>query len=490
MNRKAFLLAILARCAVAMAGDAHAPGYPKVILQGDYADPTLLRDGADFYLTHSAFVYKPGFLIWHSINLVDWTPLVRAVGDFEGSAYAPDLEKVGDKYYLYFPSAGVNWVVVADAIRGPWSKPIRLDVGRIDPGLAVDEEGRRFLFQSGGYRVQLSADGLHAIGKSEHVYDGWNFPSSWKTEGKWLESPKLFKRGAYYYMVSAEGGTAGPPTSHMAIVARSKSLDGPWENSPRNPIVHTYDSGEEWWSKGHATIFDDASGHWWIIYHAYRKDQYPLGRQTLLEPVDWTADDWPVISTTGHPLPGPASAAGAAGLSDTFSGHSLGLQWTSWRTPPAVAFDSGRMVVSAKGKVPADGALMLVTAGDDAYQVEAEVVPGQQASGGLLLFYNEKAYVGVVSDGHSVRAYGSAGAPQEIATGLGARFWLRIVNRHNRCAFYASVDRTSWSLLLDNVDVSKMHHNQLHGFLALRPALVAIGQGTVGFEDFTYQAIE
>lgn len=30
------------------------------------------------------------------------------------------------------------------------------------------------------------------------------------------------KVGEYYYLFAAEGGTAGPPTSHMVVQARSK----------------------------------------------------------------------------------------------------------------------------------------------------------------------------------------------------------------------------------------------------------------------------
>ena len=47
------------------------------------------------------------------------------------------------------------------------------------------------------------------------------------------------KRGEYFYMITAVGGTAGPPTGHMVIAARSRSINGPWENCPHNPIVRT-----------------------------------------------------------------------------------------------------------------------------------------------------------------------------------------------------------------------------------------------------------
>ena len=107
-----------------------------------------------------------------------------------------------------------------------------------------------------------------------------------------LEGPKLLHKDGYYYMVSAEGGTAGPATSHMVVVARSKSVFGPWENSPYNPLVHTYSASDPWWSKGHGTLIDDAEGNWWVVYHAYAQGYHTLGRQTLIDPVEWTTDGW------------------------------------------------------------------------------------------------------------------------------------------------------------------------------------------------------
>lgn len=57
-----------------------------VILPGDYADPSVLKDGNKYYMTHSPFYYQPGFLIWQSEDLVNWTPLCRAGSGWDGSA--------------------------------------------------------------------------------------------------------------------------------------------------------------------------------------------------------------------------------------------------------------------------------------------------------------------------------------------------------------------------------------------------------------------
>ncbi len=109
-------------------------------------------------------------------------------------------------------------------------------------------------------RIQLADDGLSTVGELEKVYDGWRYPDEWITEAYALEGPKLFRRGEWFYLVSAVGGTGGPPTGHMVIVARSRSVHGPWENHPRNPIARTEDASEAWWSRGHATLVPGPAG--------------------------------------------------------------------------------------------------------------------------------------------------------------------------------------------------------------------------------------
>jgi len=465
--------------------------YPMVILRGDYPDPSILRDGDDYYMTHSPFYYAPGFLIWHSRDLVHWTPLCRAATQWEGSAMAPDLVKAGGRYYIYFPANGTNWVIWADRITGPWSDPIDLKVGGIDPGHMTDSDGKRYLYTNEGKVVQLSDDGLSTVGEQKKVYDGWTYPSTWETEGMYLESPKLAKIGDYYYLVSAEGGTAGPATSHMCAVARSKSALGPWENSPYNPLVHTYSATDNWWSKGHGTLVDDADGNWWIVYHAYANGYHTLGRQTLIEPVELTPDGWlsPTHRTT---LPPKASTCASDGLtlSDNFSSSTLGLQWTFWKenATKAVSTKNGKLTVKAKGSTPANGRLLLTTATDKCYEVSTDITVSSGSKGGLMLFYNEDAFAGIVSDGKTFTLYRSAKDKSTTSNRLGKNFSLKIRNQGNHVTFFARKDSLSaWTTLATNIDVSSMNHNVHGGFYALRPALLSMGKSSVTFRDFTYK---
>ena len=470
---------------------SRAQTYPRLLLAGDYPDPSIIREGKDFYMTNSSFNYVPGLLIWHSTDLVNWTPIARALHALDGSVYAPDLVKYKGRYYIYYPAAGANYVVYADDIRGPWSQPVKLDLTGIDPGHVVDEDGKRYLYVDKGAIAPLSDDGLKVTGPKKTVYEGWRFPKDWKTEGNgdmFLEGPKLLHKDGYYYMVSAEGGTAGPATSHMVVVARSKSVFGPWENSPYNPLVHTYNASDPWWSKGHGTLIDDAEGNWWVVYHAYAQGYHTLGRQTLIDPVEWTADGWVKLRHDARPRARVPEKHGLV-LSDDFTGKQLGLQWTFWKeyAPESLSFGKDGISVKAKGKTPTDGRLLLTTATDKNYELTTEITLGKGNTGGLLLFYDEKAYAGVASDGKTLTIYRNGEKAETMPSDYHKHFYLRLLNRANRVTLSASKDGKSWKELATDIDVSGLHHNNYGGFYALRPALLSAGKGRTTFRNFTYR---
>lgn len=156
----------------------------------------------------------------------------------------------------------------------------------------------------------------------------------WIVEGFAQEGPKILKRVDYYYMVLAEGGTAGPPTGQMIVSARSKSIEGQWENSPHNPIVRTQSPDEPWWSKGHGTLVEAPDGKWWMVYHAYERGFLTLGRQTLLQAIEWTSDAWfRVTGDPARPQPLPAKSSGPHGVafSDDSSTNRMGTHWGCYK---------------------------------------------------------------------------------------------------------------------------------------------------------------
>ncbi len=73
---------------------------------------------------------------------------------------------------------------------------------------------------------------------------------------------------------------------------------GKWEKNPANPILAANDV---WQCPGHGTIVKTADGADYLLYHAYRKraDAFNVGREVLLDKIEWTKDGWATINN-GH----------------------------------------------------------------------------------------------------------------------------------------------------------------------------------------------
>ncbi len=478
--------------------------YRNPIVPGDHPDPTILKDGADYYMTFSSFQSYPGAVIWHSTDLVNWAPIGAALHKPIGTVWAMDLVKHEGRYYLYIPTlqdAGTAiYVIHADDIRGPWSEPIDLKLPDcIDPGHAVGEDGKRYLFVNGVRRIPLADDGLSTVGKLEHAYTPWRYPDDWVVEMFAPEGPKLLRRGAWFYLVTAVGGTAGPPTSHMVTVARSTSIHGPWEHCPHNPIVHTQSADEPWWSRGHATVLQGPAGDWWMVYHGYENGFRTLGRQALLEPIEWTSDGWfrAKGGTLSAPLRKPrGGVAGPAGfaLSDDFTTNRFGRQWSFFAAGAdemqRARLENASLVLRGKGSSLADCSPLTCIVGDRSYETSVTLEITGDAHGGLALFYDQRSFVGVGFSTTQMLTYGNGQEAGWMRQPLRAeRVHLKLTNRENVLTFHYSTDGKQWTQHPWQMEVSGLHHNVFGGFLSLKIGLFAAGRGEVRLRNFVYRGL-
>jgi xylan 1,4-beta-xylosidase len=486
--------------------------YLNPIVSGDRPDPSILKDGEDYYATFSSFLHYPAVVVWHSRDLVNWSPVGPALKEPLGSVWALDIAKHDGRYFIYIPifnaqapdfrNPGIPckiFVVHAPSMSGPWSEPVDLDIkGYIDPGHVVGEDGRRYLFLNGGARVALSEDGLRRDGPVEQVYGGWPIPEDWVVEAPALEGPKLLRKDGWFYLFSAEGGTAGPPTSHMVIVARARSINGPWENCPHNPIVHSRSKDEPWWSRGHATPVQGPAGDWWLAYHGYENGFRTLGRQMLLEPISWTKDDWPRArgGDLGLPLAKPCGAApGQHGiaLSGGFSSADMGTR-CAFYGPEAgyldrARFEGGSLVLRGQGTGPADSSPLAFIVGDLSYAFTVDVALDEGAQAGLLLFYDDTLFCGVGASPDVLHAY-KLGKPQNYpppGPAVGPRLSLRVINDENVASFFIRSGSQPWRRIV-SYEVSGYNHNMADGFMSLRPAIFASGTGRARFGAVEFEA--
>ena len=464
--------------------------YLNPVIRGDHPDAGAIRVGNDYYLTHTTDNYSPGLPLWHTRDLVHWKAVGAALDQYYGAVWAPYLCVYKDRFYIYFPCDGKLNVVHAESSLGPWSKPVPLGLNGIDPAHIATPDGRRYLYSAGGYCTQLSSDGLSVQGESKKVMDPWPIPESWRVECSCLEAPKLFFRDGYYYLTVAEGGTSGPPTSHMVLSARSRDVEGPWEWSPFNPIVHTYSSAEKWWSKGHGRLVEAADGSWWMTLHAYENGLRTLGRQVLLLPVEWTPDGWyrvPAGVSAGEPIrkalldPVSSAEVGANG----FAGPALDPEWQFWKgyDLARVRLADGALTLAAHGISIETTSALTRAAKDRVYTIEVDVEVEPDCEAGLLLFYNSAHVCGLRLNPHGP-------APRGTTPVHATRATLRIVNENEEADFFYRVEsppgNAGWTRVRESLDVSCYNQNALGGFLDLRPALYACGTGSATFRNWRY----
>jgi xylan 1,4-beta-xylosidase len=334
--------------------------YTNPAMAGDFPDPSVIRVGQDYWAATTSSEWAPEFPILHSRDLVNWE-VVGAVFQkhpdwSSGSYWAPEISEDHGKFFIYYAArkkGGPLCVAVATANRpqGPYTDHGPLvcqEVGSIDPFPVTDEKGDRYLiWKEDGNSVskptpiwsqRLSADGTRLVGERRELFHN---DQAWEKHatlpyGDLVEGPAVVRHHGWFYLFYSGNFCCARECNYMLGVARSRKLLGPWEKNPGNPILR---GNETWKCPGHGTVVRDSRGRDFLLYHAYKTDDFVyVGRQAMLDEVNWGADDWPTINE-GH---GPSqSAASPFGVPDSKAEYSFfddfrstGLQ-PGWQWPQA-----------------------------------------------------------------------------------------------------------------------------------------------------------
>jgi beta-xylosidase len=329
--------------------------YHNPVYRGDSPDPSVIRVGdRDFYATTTSTEWAPQFPLLHSRDLVHWQqvgavfpkPPEWAVGKF----WAPEISYHNGTFFVYYVAEhrdGPLTIGVATAkhAQGPYTDHPPLvgqTSGSIDPTPVTGEDGRRYLIwkEDGNSRglpttiwVQpLSADGLSLTGAAKPILEN---DAPW--EGNVVEAPSVIKHGEYYYLFYSGNSCCGLNCKYAVGVARARSIMGPWEKYPRNPIIK---SNANWRCPGHGSAVTTSDGRTYYLYHAYAKhESIFVGRQTLLDEIRWDASGWPSVNggkgpSCEAPLPYTRPHAVVRAM---FAPHASQWQWPQAH-PPRVLF--------------------------------------------------------------------------------------------------------------------------------------------------------
>ncbi|MCM3628899.1 glycoside hydrolase family 43 protein [Paenibacillus glycanilyticus] len=332
--------------------------YRNPVLPGFYPDPSAIRVGEDYYMVTSTFEYFPGVPVFHSKDLIHWEQIghvltresqVNLLGrNSSEGIYAPTLRYHDGMFYMITTDVyGIgNFYVTAEDPAGPWSDPIRIPHGNIDPSLFFDDDGKVYVSAQAGFgetshiiQYEIDIRTGSALSEPVVVWEG--------DEGPWVEGPHLYKINGFYYMMTASGGT-GP--MHREIIGRSITPYGPFDMLPHPILTHNQLKDHPIQYTGHVELIDDIHDGWWALFLGIRPQGGKgsvLGRETFLAPVTWTEDGWPMIDNNeGHVsllMEAGTSAGQAARRSQAspgersmtkFAAQGLGLEWFHTRSIP------------------------------------------------------------------------------------------------------------------------------------------------------------
>jgi len=292
-------------------GPSREPVNP--VLAGFHPDPSICRVGDRYYLANSTFEYVPGIPLYESTDLREWKPIGSAVtrpDEFalagardSGGLYAPTLRHHDGTFYLVGSQVDrtpSQFIITASDAHGPWSAPLWVpEASGFDPSLFFHDDKAYWC----ATRVVREEDGRTAIWVREIDVSTGRFAGEetvlWHgalKDATWSEGPHLFERGGWFYLLTAEGGTY---RDHAAVIARSRSITGPYENHPRNPVLTHRHLGAAYpvQNVGHADFVERPDGSWAAVVLGVRAEEgrHILGRETFVADVEWE-DGWPVIS--------------------------------------------------------------------------------------------------------------------------------------------------------------------------------------------------
>jgi arabinan endo-1,5-alpha-L-arabinosidase len=283
-------------------------------------DPSqIIQEGAD----HWFFCTGMGVNAYHSRDLTTWErgrPVFsempawhrEVVPTQKGHLWAPDVIRVGDRFYLYYSvsSFGVNTSAIGLATSptlDPAADNYRWkdegiviqsrktdDFNTIDPSVFRDEDGGRLWMAFGSFWSGIKLIELNPETGKRVSPEMPPIAIAWKNA---IEAPALYKHDGWYYLFVNWGICCrGADSTYEIRVGRSRSVTGPYLD--RDDVDMMKGGGTLFLATegrmigpGHVGIFSE-NGHDWLGFHYYDREAKGMPAYGM-RALTWSADGWP-----------------------------------------------------------------------------------------------------------------------------------------------------------------------------------------------------
>ena len=310
----------------------------------DAHDPVMAREDGKYYI----FATGQNIGSMTSTDMLNWQPgrgvmpevpqwAMDSVPGYRGHTWAPDIQKYGDTWYMYYScstfgkngsaiglmtnktlnpdSPDYRWVDQGVVVRSVQRKT---NWNAIDPNMIVDEKGNPWLvwgsFWDGIQLVQLGKDFKTPKGEPRTVarrYLRRNMAQLVSPEDQAraaqapdaganaIEAPFLIHEGQYYYLfVSWDYCCKGANSNYKVAVGRSKKIEGPYLDSNGKDMAEgggdvIAQRDNQFYGIGHSSAYK-FDGQWYFMAHGYSVADNGASK-LVIKKMHFDSDGWPVL---------------------------------------------------------------------------------------------------------------------------------------------------------------------------------------------------
>jgi beta-xylosidase len=316
-------------------------GWGRPVIDADAPDPSVIRYGDTYYAAATSGNKPQAYQRYRSKDLLTWEPMGFIFDEWPewtcGSFWAPELFDLCGRTMCYYTarqksdSTSCIGVAMADGPEGKfkdYGPLVRTTNEAIDA--FVFRDGTQLYISWKAYGLdpshrpiellcqRLSDDGLHLQGEP--------FTLLRDDERQGMEGQCIFRQGDWWYILYSIRDCCSPKSDYAVSVARSHSIQGPWEKYEKNPILEGKTPSdfcppsltlpncsasnrqlplkgekkkspfkgdlEGLQSCGHGTMVRTPQGDMYYLCHAYYWNRYKEGRKAVLFRLDIGEDGW------------------------------------------------------------------------------------------------------------------------------------------------------------------------------------------------------
>ena len=285
-------------------------------------DPTVIREGDDYYMFTTGLGNRLGLPIRRSRDLFHWALVGEVFPTFpqwaidrkpgHDNLWAPHVVRLNDRFHLYYAVStfGTNNSTIGlatNATLNPSSPDYewrdegiivetrsgRDDWNAIDPNIATDADGTPWLM-TGSYFAGIKAFRLNPrTGKLVDASSRGQTIARRPNQGP-IEAPYVVRHGGFFYLfVSFDHCCKGIKSDYKVMVGRSMNITGPYLDF--NGVDMRQGGGtlvisghNRFFGPGHNAVLKEGD-EFWFIHHFYDGDRNGVATMQI-RPLHWGPD--------------------------------------------------------------------------------------------------------------------------------------------------------------------------------------------------------